>query len=175
VATGPATIGFRAGSFGTDFTVGVYGAGSSDRSDDTRPIGVLGRGTTLDGADGAGTGVVGMSGTGNGVHGFSEVGNGVYGSGGSYGVFGLGELGVYGTGGNGVSGHGSYIPDDWGPGFGYGGWFSGGAAPIHLEPSSYAAPPTSGLAGDLFVDNSAALWFCTRGGNAATWRRVQLV
>ena len=34
--------------------------------------------------------------------------------------------------------------------------------------------PSSGQAGDLFVDSATRLWFCTVTGTPATWKQVQL-
>jgi hypothetical protein len=48
---------------------------------------------------------------------------------------------------------------------GVGGKFGGKTAQIHLTPSSAASHPTSGAAGDLFVDASKRLWFCKGGTN----------
>jgi hypothetical protein len=45
----------------------------------------------------------------------------------------------------------------------------GGTAPLRLVPSGAATHPGAGLAGDLFVDNAARLWFCKGGSN---WRQV---
>jgi hypothetical protein len=160
---------------------GVVGSSSGKTG-----IGVVGLNTKSDGSLGDGDGVVGMSDGGVGVYGFSQTSVGVYGVsptsigvdgfGGVYGVMGAGDTaGVHGSGGNGVVGLGTFVgPDDRDPGTGYGGWFSGGAAAIHLEPSKDASPPPSGQTGDLFVDNSGALWFCTKGGDTATWKKVQL-
>jgi hypothetical protein len=60
---------------------------------------------------------------------------------------------------------------------GRGSQFTGGAAQTRLVPSSAATHPTSGKAGDLFVDAAVRLWFCTQsssGTTAATWKRVTL-
>ncbi len=56
---------------------------------------------------------------------------------------------------------------------GRGGIFAGAAAAVKLTPST-KLHPTSGNAGDLFVDKNHALWFCTAGGNKATWKEVVL-
>ena len=52
---------------------------------------------------------------------------------------------------------------------GRGGAFSGKAAQVQLLASTATTHPTSGLRGDLFVDNSGRLWFC-KGGT--TWRQL---
>jgi hypothetical protein len=56
---------------------------------------------------------------------------------------------------------------------GRGGFFQGGdaGAAIRLRPAT-GSHPSSGLAGDLFVDSSNQLWFC-KGGTL--WKQVQLV
>ncbi len=50
-----------------------------------------------------------------------------------------------------------------------GGVFGGKAAQVRLQPSGAATHPTSGDAGDLFVDKSHRLWFC-KGGT--TWKQL---
>jgi hypothetical protein len=71
--------------------------------------------------------------------------------------------GVYGytstAGGGGVVGYGTGTTTR-------GGIFSGPAAQIQLAPGSGATHPTSGAAGDLYVDSTARLWYC-KGGT--TW------
>jgi hypothetical protein len=52
---------------------------------------------------------------------------------------------------------------------GRGGTFRGKKAQINLTPSADANHPTSGAAGDLFVDASNRLWFCKGGTN---WAKV---
>jgi hypothetical protein len=52
---------------------------------------------------------------------------------------------------------------------GRGGLFTGKVAQVRLLPSTAATHPASGLAGDLFVDASARLWFC-KGGT--TWKQL---
>jgi hypothetical protein len=52
---------------------------------------------------------------------------------------------------------------------GRGGQFKGKLAQLRLTPSSATKPPTSGQAGDLFVDKHNRLWFC-KGG--ATWKQI---
>jgi len=52
---------------------------------------------------------------------------------------------------------------------GRGGAFSGKLAQLRLSPSGATTHPTSGAAGDLFVDNSHRLWFC-KGGS--TWVKL---
>jgi hypothetical protein len=55
---------------------------------------------------------------------------------------------------------------------GRGAVLAGGAAQAKLTPSTAASHPTSGQAGDLFVDSSARLWFCKVGGTSATWTQI---
>jgi hypothetical protein len=57
---------------------------------------------------------------------------------------------------------------------GRGAVFSGKAAQAKLVPGTTASHPTSGQTGDLYVDASARLWFCTVGGTTATWKQVQV-
>ena len=52
---------------------------------------------------------------------------------------------------------------------GVGGKFTGKTAQARLVPAAAASHPTSGTAGDLFVDASKRLWFC-RGGTS--WRQL---
>jgi len=52
---------------------------------------------------------------------------------------------------------------------GRGGRFRGGAAAVQLQPSTASTHPSSGQAGDLFVDASHRLWFC-KGGT--TWHQL---
>lgn len=52
---------------------------------------------------------------------------------------------------------------------------SGGAAALQMLPSSAATHPTTGKAGDFFVDASARLWYCQKsssGAIAATWKQL---
>ena len=57
---------------------------------------------------------------------------------------------------------------------GRGGSFQGGnkGAAVRLVPASAASHPASGARGDLFVDHSGRLWFCTHGGTTATWKQL---
>ena len=43
-----------------------------------------------------------------------------------------------------------------------------------VVPGAGSTHPTSGEAGDLYVDKTLRLWFCTVGGTTATWKQVQL-
>jgi hypothetical protein len=96
-------------------------------------------------------GVLGTAvGYGSGVVGTTGQGNGVYG---------------YSNGGYGITGASTS---------GRGGHFSGVAAQIQLSPGSASTHPTSGATGDLYVDSTARLWFCTAGGSPATWKQVQV-
>ncbi len=89
-------------------------------------------------------------------------------------------LGLARNGGTGLAGASSAtfptVTPDVGV-FGYadtgrGGEFVGGAAQVRLVPSTATSHPSSGQAGDLFVDKSQRLWFCLGG---TEWKRVQLV
>ncbi len=53
-----------------------------------------------------------------------------------------------------------------------GGVFAGVAAQAQFKPGSGSTHPTSGQAGDLYVDSSARLWFCKVGGPTATWTQL---
>jgi hypothetical protein len=58
---------------------------------------------------------------------------------------------------------------------GRGARLSGGAAAAQMLPSAAASHPTTGKAGDFFVDASVRLWFCTRasaGSTAAVWKQL---
>jgi hypothetical protein len=58
---------------------------------------------------------------------------------------------------------------------GRGARLSGGAATLQMLPSSAATHPTTGKAGDFFVDASVRLWFCTKassGSVAAVWKQL---
>ena len=57
----------------------------------------------------------------------------------------------------------------WAGAKGKGGRFKGGAAAINLSPVSAPTHPASGSAGDLFVDASARLWYCSGG---ASWKQL---
>jgi len=52
---------------------------------------------------------------------------------------------------------------------GRGGVFTGSRAQVRLVPSSATTHPSSGQAGDLFLDKSKRLWFC-KGGT--TWKQL---
>jgi hypothetical protein len=52
---------------------------------------------------------------------------------------------------------------------GYGGHFKGKKAQLKLDPSAAATHPSSGLAGDIFLDKSKRLWLC-KGGTS--WVRI---
>jgi hypothetical protein len=58
---------------------------------------------------------------------------------------------------------------------GRGARLSGGAAALQILPSSAATHPSTGKAGDLFVDASVRLWFCQKassGAVAAVWKQI---
>jgi hypothetical protein len=138
-----------------------------------------------------GAGVNGFSNAGNGVRGSSSTNDGVVGESaidGKSGVFGFNPhtsgraFGVSGTtaspngaGVNGFSNNGTGIEGTSANGIG--GNFSGGLAPLRLQPASNMGPPVGGnhRTGELFVDSGGALFFCIADGNPGTWRRVQLI
>jgi hypothetical protein len=118
-------------------------------------------------------------GTDLGVSGWSTLagGSGVQGYNGAtssgYGVYGhvsdTAGAGVYGyNGSSGVGVQGASAS-------GYGGYLSGGLAPLHLVPGTSATPPTNGQAGDLYVDAAGHLWYCkvsVNGSTPATWQEL---
>jgi hypothetical protein len=58
---------------------------------------------------------------------------------------------------------------------GRGGQVSGGAAQLRMVPATASTHPTTGKAGDFFVDASNRLWFCQKpssGATAATWKQL---
>jgi hypothetical protein len=58
---------------------------------------------------------------------------------------------------------------------GRGGQFTGGAANVHLVPGSAATHPTTGKAGDLYVDHGARLWYCQKASTVSTpavWKQL---
>jgi hypothetical protein len=57
---------------------------------------------------------------------------------------------------------------------GRGAVLAGGAAQAQFVPGSSSSHPSSGQAGDFYVDSSARLWFCTVTGSPATWKQIQL-
>jgi hypothetical protein len=151
---------------------GVYGRSGN-------PSGLLGFAGVLGDTDN-GTGVAGLSSatSGQGVFGRASGTSayGVYGqadAASSFGIYGTApaatSVGVYGTGGSsGLSGQSST---------GYGLVASGGRAPARLVPSStVTGHPTTGAhkAGELFVDKTGKLFYCTAAGTPGTWKTVQL-
>jgi hypothetical protein len=55
---------------------------------------------------------------------------------------------------------------------GRGGLFAGDRAQVRLLPSGKATHPRNGARGDLFVDSSGRLWYCSKGGPRATWKQL---
>ena len=58
---------------------------------------------------------------------------------------------------------------------GRGARLSGGAANLQMAPSAASTHPTTGRAGDFFVDSTARLWYCQKassGNIAATWKQL---
>jgi hypothetical protein len=108
------------------------------------------------GVGGSGIGVYGsQSGTGWGVYGNSSGGIGVYGDGG-----GSSSIGVQGIGATGVNAQGVTT----------GLQASGAAAQVRLVPGTGSTHPSSGQAGDLYVDKTGRLWYCKKTGR--TWRQL---
>jgi hypothetical protein len=142
-----------------------------------------------------GIGLLGRSGKSYGVAGVSYHNAGVAGIGiDTTGVHGEGTIGVegssaesyfWGVGGYNTAAHGYGV---WGEADhatgvaiggsstnGRGAVFQGGKAPLRLTPSANLTHPTTGAAGDLFVDAGHRLWFCKQGGSPAVWKQVALV
>jgi hypothetical protein len=155
------------GSCDTDSGFGVFGDGSQSV---TGVGGFSSSGTAVHGHSEEGRGVVGICDqtTGDvnvGVHGVLIAGTGMLPSGDYAGVIGesSAQTGVLGksTNADGVKGHST---------FARGASFSSGAsAALRLIPGPSANPPSAGLAGDLYVDSTARLWYCSGG---ATWVRL---
>ena len=175
-------VGVRGESIKDD---GIVGTSSGDRKsgvfgdhkDKTKiTFGVSGRSQSPQGA-----GVNGFSDPGVGVRGTSTTNDGIVGSSG-----GDRKSGVFGDNTDttrvtfGVSGR-SQSPQGAGVfGFsdvGYGGQFSGGRAPLRLQPGTTFGRPTTGnhQAGEFFVDGNGDLFFCKVSGTPGTWFLVQLV
>jgi hypothetical protein len=87
-------------------------------------------------------------------------------------TYGAGLSALYGrndaAGGAGVMGY---------SGSGVGGSFSGGLAPLRLQPAATAGAPTSfnHQQGEFYVDSAGALWLCTQSGTATTVGTFQQV
>jgi hypothetical protein len=151
---------------------GVYGFNSLDSGAAYAVFGrcAAGEGAGVGADSSLGIGVRGHSQFNDAVVGLSDgkVRNGVFGfnsntSGAAVGVFGQCDspLGV------GVRGSSSG---------GYGGSFSGGLAPLRIEPAGTKGVPVMGahLTGELFVDSLGDLYFCKTGGvgPAALWVKL---
>ncbi|MDT5049735.1 MAG: hypothetical protein QOG75_5633 [Mycobacterium sp.] len=58
---------------------------------------------------------------------------------------------------------------------GRGSQFTGGVAQTRLVPGTAATHPTTGKTGDLYVDSTVRLWFCTKasaGSTPAVWKQL---
>jgi hypothetical protein len=158
----------------------ALGTGVQGSTSGSNAVGVKGVSSAGDGvygrADGAGKfGVEGYNSNASG-------GSGVYGSsaGNGYGVRGYGATGVYGqsstSGGYALSGNnsGSGIGVKAVSTNGLGASFSGGRAPLLLQPAGFAGAPSSGAhsRGELMVDNTGVLYICTLDGTPGTWMKV---
>lgn len=161
--------GPNVGVHGVSVGVGVFGEGPSGG------IGVNGAST------GGGIGVLGNSDTGRAIVGVASASTGrnVGVMGESFSTAGTGVRGWASGGGSGVYGYaGAAFPTTNPPAntgvFGYGpsgrgGVFAGKAAQVRLIASTVSTHPSSGAAGDLFVDRYKRLWFC-KGGT--TWKQI---
>jgi len=160
--------------YGSGGTIGVYGNGSA--------FGVQGvsAATALYGSGG----VVGVDGTGSNK-GLAGLATGTGGD--RYGVYGVASgtgggslIGVYGEGATaGVHGVGAFAAAGvWGSSTdGVGGVFEGNAtrAPINL--GWRTAAPTSGVAGDMYLDSSdgpgsVVMHVCVTSGTPGTWKQI---
>ncbi len=77
---------------------------------------------------------------------------------------------VHGLSQNGVAVQGESVS-------GYGGDFSGGRAPLVLRAATTAGAPATGnhTTGELFVDSTGKLFFCSASGAPGTWKQVSLI
>jgi hypothetical protein len=160
-ATGAGVTGINA--LGT----AIYGSSDSISSAATAIVGILTssapgsfssavRGQN-NGTAGSGIGVYGShAGSGWGGYFTSVSGYGVNAAGGT-------GIGVYANGTTGISTLGETFGITARSTAGRGGLFSGFAAQMQLTPGSAATHPTSGQAGDFYVDTSARLWYCKGG------------
>jgi len=165
----------------SDSSVGVWGSSTS-------ASGVAGVSSTYYGVVGSSTssyGVFASSHTGAAVYGNSLTNTGVQGYSGFQSVPVPAKTGVHGyadqdgsaIGVNGQTtlGHGVFGVATTGIGVhgkadtGRGGQFAGGKAQLRLVPSAATTHPSSGAAGDLFLDKNKRLWFC-KGGT--TWKQL---
>jgi hypothetical protein len=147
--SGVGLSGFATATSGKTF--GVNG-----RSDSPDGVGVFGAATS-------GAGVIGSAAAANGT---GVTGQATATSGLTIGVFGISSS-PDGIGIAGVAGIGDLTIDDHVRG-GRGGVFGGSAAQLRLMPGS-TAHPASGQLGDLFLDDSGALWFCK---GDTTWKQI---
>lgn len=82
-------------------------------------------------------------------------------------------IGVWGEQRN-DTGHGFGVVGVGGK-LGRGAQFTGGVAAVRMVPSTASTHPSTGKAGDFFVDASARLWYCQKasaGSVAATWKQL---
>jgi hypothetical protein len=97
------------------------------------------------------------------------------------------EVGVYGVtrGGEGVRAEATGTDSLGNPGTGvtgssaagYGGVFTGGRAPILLNPSFSTGAPTTGIhfIGEVYVDGNGVFWVCAADGTPGTWNALSSV
>jgi hypothetical protein len=203
-ALGPAIIEFQTNSNSIDTGAAISGNTVGVAGSSAQGPGVVGTATNHDGVQGHSS-VGGRSGvwgdnqaSGVGVAGSSVNGVGVSGSSGSSTSLSETGDGVFGFGKNGVHGESRSFSDSgvWGNNTGagagvagssvggYGGDFSvgsGGLAQVLIRPSvntGAPGPDKKHQMGELFLDFTGVLYFCTKsttGTTPATWKRVQLV
>jgi hypothetical protein len=136
-----------------------------------------GSGSGVDGSSQSGPGIEGYSGSGQGVYGSSLLGVGVFGealNAGTNSIKGLKQnagTAVWGDIQATLSNDGAVVgtTNDGESVNARGGRFVGKKAQIRLDPSTATTHPSSGAAGDIFLDKSKRLWFC-KGGT--TWVKL---
>ena len=131
---------------------------------DNRRVAIVGSTSGIANSGGIRIGMLGAADSGYGVYGYTPGGAAAAVRGDAPEV--NSGWGVWGTGGR-VGGVFSGA---------YGGTFSGTIAPIYLQPSSTAGPPTTGehFLGELVVSSDGHLWFCRQSGTPGTWVRLDL-
>ena len=173
--------------------IGVHGIsnGAIGVRGDGLTVGVEGKGKNagVSGISQKGIGVMGAAGPGDDIIIETGAGIAIYGegSGDALGVVGISELNTT-KGGGAVSGlsfssrgnlagvYGASLGS--GPGVyassktGRGVVSESKLAQLRLVPSNAKTHPNTGERGDLFVDSSARLWYCTQGGNHPIWVKL---
>lgn len=170
--------GTRAGVYGaSDSGNGVYGKASGSNAAVAAYNGASGPGVHGHGASGpgvradsnSGIGVEGLSSSGSqpAIQGWSQASNtGLQGYSGAAPVpASPAHAGVFGS----AAGAASSVGVEGSSPSGRGGRFKGKLAQVQLQASAATSHPTTGQAGDLFVDQGHRLWFC-KGGTS--WKQL---